>query len=131
MRGRRALAVLGRVAAGIGISAFAAWIAFVPAPQEPGYELVRVWGVPGSGPGQFRDPTGIAVVDGEVFVADFYNHRIQKFSADGTFRTAFGRPGSGPGELRHPVGVAVGPEGDVFVADFGNQRVQRWRSPDR
>ena len=37
------------------------WLAFVPWSKEPGYAFVMAWGEPGSGPGQFDDPTGIAV----------------------------------------------------------------------
>jgi DNA-binding beta-propeller fold protein YncE len=39
------------------------------------------WGAEGTGNGQFNSPFGIAVdADGNVYVADTYNHRIQKFS---------------------------------------------------
>jgi hypothetical protein len=58
---------------------------------------------------------------------DFYNHRVQKFDADGTFLTSFGMEGSGPGQFLYPVAVATAPGGIVDVADFGNNRVQKWR----
>ncbi len=58
---------------------FAAWFAFVPFPKEPGYRFVASWGQPGSAPGQFHDPTGIAIQGNEVFVADARNGRIQVF----------------------------------------------------
>ena len=48
--------------------------------------LRRSWGEPGSGPGQFMIPHGIAVhADGRVFVCDRENDRIQIFSPDGEF----------------------------------------------
>ena len=59
------------VLAGVG------WLAFVPSAKEPGYEFVKAWGERGSEPGQFHDPTGIAVANDEVFVADSRNGRIQ------------------------------------------------------
>ncbi|RMF06938.1 MAG: 6-bladed beta-propeller, partial [Alphaproteobacteria bacterium] len=72
--------------------------------------------------------TSIAVgPEGNIFVADFYNHRIQKFSPDGTFLTAFGSKGHAPGEFFHPIAVDVAPDGTVFVTDHGNSRVQKWR----
>ena len=78
--------------------------------------------------GWFTTVTGIAVDrQGNVFVADFYNHRIQKFSSDGTFLSAFGHEGSDSGEFNYPTAVTVGDDGAVFVTDFGNQRVQKWR----
>ena len=46
------------------------WLAFVPAAQEPPYAFVTAWGGKGSAPGQFNDPTGIAVSGDEVFVSE-------------------------------------------------------------
>lgn len=166
----------------------AGWLAFVPAAQEAPYAFVAAWGEKGGAPGQFNDPTGIAVAGAEVFVADsrnnriqafdrdgtflhkwggpfamnifgsfngwfatvtgvhvdsagnvfaadFYNHRVQKFSADGTFLTRFGTQGAGQGQFDHAiavaVAVAVAGDGTVFVVDFGNSRIQKWRPPQR
>ena len=78
--------------------------------------------------GWFATVTGIAIgPQGNVFVADFYNHRVQKFAADGTFLTSFGRKGGGPGEFNYPISVALASDGSVYVADYGNNRVSRWR----
>ncbi len=62
-----------------------------------------------------------------MFVADFYNNRIQKFSPDGEFLTAFGTVGQGPGEFDKAIAVAPGAGNTVFAVDYGNQRVQRWK----
>lgn len=62
-----------------------------------------------------------------MFAADFYNHRIQKFAADGTFLTGFGAKGSGPGEFQHAIAVAAADDGTIFAVDFGNNRVEKWR----
>ena len=53
---------------------------------------------PGAGPaaadGEFNEPWGIAVApNGEVYVADTWNHRIQKFSARRAVHHGLGRPG--------------------------------------
>jgi DNA-binding beta-propeller fold protein YncE len=104
----------------------------------PDGQLLGKWGGPFAlnvhGPfnGWFTTVTGIAVdAQGHVFVADFYNHRVQKFAADGTFLAAFGRRGPGPGEFEHPLDVAVAADGTVFVTDYGNHRVQAWRPVPR
>lgn len=45
-----------------------------------------VWGKKGNGPGEFNIPHGIDLdLQGNVFVADRENNRIQKFTADGIF----------------------------------------------
>lgn len=75
--------------------------------------------------GRFNVATAVATgPDGCVYVADFYNHRIQVFSADGRFRTAFGEHGTGDGHFKRPVDVAVAEDGTLYVVDFGNDRVQ-------
>ena len=70
-----------------------AWFAFVPSAKEPGYQFVASWGQQGSAPGQFHDPTGIAIQANEVFVADARNGRIQVFDRDGNLLRVFGEPG--------------------------------------
>jgi tripartite motif-containing protein 71 len=70
--------------------------------------------------------------DGTVYVAaqydlyDHYNHRIQRFSASGTFLGAWGARGSGDGQFARTSDVAVAPDGTVYVADSGNHRIQRF-----
>jgi sugar lactone lactonase YvrE len=65
---------------------------------------------------------------GFVYVADAGNHRIQKFSADGTFVTKWGTQGQGNGQFESPSGVAVDAAGSVYVTDSGNHRVQKFTS---
>ena len=75
--------------------------------------------------GKFMAPQGVAVApDGTVYVADSENHRIQRFSATGTFLGTWGTLGSGDGQFWGPVGVSVGPDGTVYVADTKNHRIQ-------
>src|SRR6185369_3048668 len=53
-------------------------------------KLLFSWGEPGSGPGQFHVPHGIAVdPNGTVFVADRENSRIQLFTSEGKFLYAW------------------------------------------
>ncbi len=91
------------------------------------YEFVTKWGSYGSGDGQF-DPPGAIAVDGEgnVYVGEGYNYRIQKFTSDGTFITKWGSEGSGDGQFRQPAGIAVDSEGNVYVADTFNYRIQKF-----
>ncbi|MDI6781793.1 MAG: carboxypeptidase regulatory-like domain-containing protein [bacterium] len=91
------------------------------------YIMQTKWGGSGSGDGQFNYPHGVAVDgSGNVFVVDYYNYRIQKFTADGTFITKWGSYGSGDGQFSNPYGVAVDSSGNVFVADYYNHRIQKF-----
>ena len=54
------------------------------------------------------------------------NHRVQKFTSDGTFLTQWGSGGSGPGQFDWPRGIAVDGSGNVYVADTCNHRVQKF-----
>lgn len=82
----------------------------------------------GTEEGQFNVATAVATgPEGRIYVADFYNHRIQVFSAEGRFLTAFGKQGEGEGEFERPVDVAVGADGTLYVVDFGNERIQTFQ----
>ena len=89
------------------------------------YALESSFGSLGSGEGQFNNPYGIAVNEsGYVYVADTYNNRIQVFSADGTFVTAWGSQGIGIDQFWYPYAVAVNQSGAVHVADYNNEKLK-------
>jgi len=58
-------------------------------------KFIKSWGSRGSGPGQFDTPHGIAVdANGNVYVADRSNKRIQVFDNDGNFKTQYNNVGT-------------------------------------
>jgi len=76
-------------------------------------------------PGQFSMPTNVAVdSDGNVYVSDTYNNRIEIFDADGNFIRAWGKAGDRPGKFQRPKGIAIDVDGHVWVADAALDRVQ-------
>jgi DNA-binding beta-propeller fold protein YncE len=76
-------------------------------------------------PGDFAKPTGLAVdQEGNLYVADTLNNRIEIFDADGKFVSAFGKSGDGPGYFARPKGVAIDGDGHIWVADGMQDRVQ-------
>jgi sugar lactone lactonase YvrE len=81
------------------------------------------FGTPGSGPGQFQSPQGVAVQasSGNVFVADSQNGRIEKFSPTGSFIAAFGQ-----GQLSLPSTIATDNLGKVYVGDAGTNTVKKF-----
>ena len=73
----------------------------------------------GSEEGEFNLPWHLTLdKDNNVYVADWRNSRVQKFSSEGDFLASFGAPGSGEGELNRPSSVAVDSDGDVYVTDW-------------
>jgi hypothetical protein len=90
------------------------------------YEFVTKWGSYGTGDGEFNNPSGIAVdSNGYIYVADTYNHRIQKFDSGRNFVTKWGSYGSGVNQFNTPYSIAVDSSNYLYVADSGNDRVQK------
>jgi sugar lactone lactonase YvrE len=76
-------------------------------------------------PGKFYHPHDAALgPDGNLYVADRYNHRVQVFDQEGNFIRQFGNYGSGNGEFDQPTGIHVAPDGKVYVSEWHNHRVQ-------
>lgn len=86
----------------------------------------------GKGEGELDFPTDAALdADGNLYIVDSGNARVQKVAQDGRFLAAWGSPGSGPGQFDLPLAVAVGPDGSVYVTDAKNNRVQRFDAAGR
>ncbi len=112
----------------------------------------------GSGAGESIEPNGIAVdqANGDVYVVDSNNNRVERFTSRGRFLLAWGWgvadgrtralqtcmskcfsgfEGAGAGQLQFAEGVAVDNDpdsasyGDVYVVDLDNRRVQKF-SPE-
>jgi DNA-binding beta-propeller fold protein YncE len=76
-------------------------------------------------PGDFAAPQGVAVdKDGNVYVTDTLNDRVEIFDADGNFISTFGKNGDGPGYFERPKGIAVDGDGHIWVADAVQDRLQ-------
>lgn len=84
----------------------------------------------GQGQYQFNKPRGIATdTSGNIYVADWGNSRIQKFSPTGEFLQTIGKQGTGAGELREANGIAVDAAGNMYVAEALNHRIIKYK-PD-
>jgi DNA-binding beta-propeller fold protein YncE len=87
--------------------------------------FLAAWGEHGSGEGQLIDPIGLDIDgNGDVWVADFGNDRVQKFSPDGTFLTTWGEFGVKEGQFHWLTDVAIDSKGRIYVTDWKNNRVQ-------
>jgi sugar lactone lactonase YvrE len=76
-------------------------------------ELLQSWGEPGSGPGQFYLPHGVALDrQGRVYMSDRMNSRIQVFTPTGDFLAQWN-------DVYQPNDVYIDAEDRVFVAEIG------------
>jgi hypothetical protein len=88
--------------------------------------LVRHWGQRGHNPGELYYPYSI-VLDGRgsVYLCEYGNHRVSKFTLDGRWLGTWGREGRDEGELFNPWALVVDRRGRLHVLDSNNHRVQR------
>ncbi len=67
---------------------------------------------------------GIAVdSQGNIFVADSGNQRVQKYDKDGNYLQTIGRKGEGPGEFMRPSDVFLDGEGRIYVRELQKMHV--------
>lgn len=81
-------------------------------------------------PGQFAEPHFVTVNEaGDIFVADTFNARIQKFTPDGKFIKAWGAVGEGQGQFLikgYLARIDVDNRGFVYVREFDGGRIQKY-----
>ncbi len=93
-----------------------------------GLVATQTGGQTGSALGAMDAPGGVATIGGTLFVADFYNHRVDVLGEDSP--RIVGRSGRvRSGWLHYPTDVATAGDTLLYVADAYNHRVQVFR-PD-
>ena len=86
-----------------------------------------------NGGGFVGQQTGFSKVGGisvdaqdNLYVADFWDDRVEKFAPDGSFVTGWGVEGEGDGQFNGPAQAAVDSGGNAYVVDYWNDRVQKF-----
>ncbi|MEV6962890.1 RICIN domain-containing protein [Streptomyces sp. NPDC051207] len=84
---------------------------------------------------QLNGPFGVALDGaGDLYIADYVNHRIRKVAADGTISTVAGTGTAGfsgddgpatSARLNCPVAMVVDSTGTLYVSDYNNHRVRK------
>ena len=96
--------------------------------------IVLGGGSKGDAADELDDPKGVARDDdGNIYVADYNNHRIQKFTAGSNTKegiTVAGGNGAGSdaNQLRFPWDVILDSLGNLYVSDYGNSRIMKFPS---
>jgi RHS repeat-associated protein len=106
-----------------------------PAAGAPGEEILTgyfdrtTFGSYGSGNGQFSSPGGMVFdKEGDLWVTDTENNRVEEFSSGGTFIRQFGTAGTGNGQFKKPTGITIDGSGNIWVVDTGNNRIEEFTS---
>jgi hypothetical protein len=102
-------------------------------------------GIPGSGPGQFSNPTSIAVgtaphsTRGVVYVGDVANNVVSVFGPNGRFKSSIDGSTTPQGGFSALVGVAVDQSNNLWTADGNSDNIsefdaagnflQQWTDP--
>jgi DNA-binding beta-propeller fold protein YncE len=101
------------------------------------YKLLRQIGKPSkkhdqTDPGTFSLPEGVAAdSEGNVYVTDTFNDRIEIFDADGQFISTFGKNGDSPADFERPKGIAIDSDGHIWVVDAAQNLVKVFDSQGR
>ena len=78
--------------------------------------LIKKFGKKGKGKGEFDRPDQVVSVNGELYISDYGNHRIQVFGQEGlTFVRSFEVKDPSQ-KLYCPRGVCVGPDRVMYVS---------------
>lgn len=86
--------------------------------------LITAFGRPGSGPGELSLSTSIRLSnigvdsDGNVYVPDHGNSRVQIFTSDGAYLTSWDGSDTIAGGIGVPTSVAIDRQGNAFVAGY-------------
>jgi len=88
-------------------------------------KLVQTIGKGGTENGLFYKPTHVTVDhQGNIFVNDAFNFRVQKFDPNGVFLQSYGSLGDNIGMFARPKGLDIDREGHLYVADAAFSNVQ-------
>jgi len=79
----------------------------------------------GTGNGQFQRPSGMALLDGRLYVTDAFNNRIQVFGEDGKLVAILGESDK-ISDLHYPYDIAANEQGELFVVEYGAGRVSKF-----
>ena len=90
---------------------------------KPDGTFILQFGSFGTEPGQFQRPSGIAWLDGKLYIVDAFNNRIQVYKDDGEFIGLLAADENA--SLYYPYDITVTPGGEFYVVEYGAGRVTK------
>lgn len=86
-------------------------------------KVLKVMGKMGTADGEFQRASGVAWYDGNVYVADAVNNRIQHYRDDGTFKGVIGKDRKW--QLKLPYDIATDSQGMIYVIEYSGNRITK------
>jgi len=113
---------------------FLGFLAFVPTLRwnTTGITIAGLSNAAGNASNQLNQPTDIALMyPNLIYIADYNNHRVQKYTIGSSTGTTVAGEANGPGgtssnQLKNPTCILLDSSGGIFISDSGNNRVQYW-----
>jgi DNA-binding beta-propeller fold protein YncE len=88
-------------------------------------QTIQEIGELGKDEGQLYKPSYLAIdKEGNLFVTDGFNYRIQMFDSSGKYIKSFGFQGDKPGTFARPKGIAVDREDHLYAVDAAFENIQ-------
>ena len=95
-------------------------------------EVLHTFGGSGGEEGRFKIPNSLSIgPDGNLYVSDTHNWRIQKLTRNGQVIWMTGGPGYRLRQFGRPRGIRVGPDGIVYIVDGATEIVQMFDDQGR
>jgi len=93
--------------------------------KDSGKVIQEIGGVVGSGDGEFYRPSYLTVDnEGNLYVSDSFNFRVQVFDPEGNFVKTFGQAGDTLGSFARPKGLAIDRDDHIYAVDTAFENVQ-------
>lgn len=110
------------------------FIAIVPSLRwnTSGITIAGISSVAGNASNQLNQPQDISLIyPNLLYIADYNNHRIQKYELGSFIGTTVagevnGFGGVSSNQLKHPSGIFIDSSNGIFISDTDNNRVQYW-----
>ena len=90
------------------------------------YVFKSNWGEKKYKNGQLSEIHDVHSIGKFVYVPDYEDHKIKKFTSDGELVLEWGSEGSDQGEFDTPHSVATDSFGNVYITDMNNKRIQKF-----